>query len=108
VQGLSNRGLCIRLCVAMFSLIGGLLKWLCSKQELNMLIVGLDHAGKTVRVASTLNNEHARALHTQSRPTLLTVFVWRQTLLEQMKGMYNKSGTIPLDKIPPTIGLNGM
>lgn len=48
------------------------------------------------------------ALHTQSRPALLTVFVWRQTLLEQMKGMYNKSGTIPLDKIPPTIGLNGM
>ena len=30
-----------------------------------------------------------------------------QTLLEQMKGMYNKAGTIPLDKIPPTIGLNG-
>ena len=47
---------------AMFSLIGGLLKWLCSKQELNMLIVGLDHAGKTVCVASTLNNEHARCL----------------------------------------------
>ena len=62
MQGLSNRGLCIRLCVAMFSLIGGLLKWLCSKQELNMLIVGLDHAGKTVRVVSTLNNEHARCL----------------------------------------------
>ena len=36
----------------MFSLIGGLLKWLCAKPELNVLIVGLDHAGKTVRQES--------------------------------------------------------
>ena len=38
--------------LAMFSLIGGLLKWLCAKPELNVLIVGLDHAGKTVRYKS--------------------------------------------------------
>lgn len=29
-----------------------------------------------------------------------------QTLLEQLKGMFGKKAGIPLDKIPPTVGLN--
>lgn len=32
----------------MFSLVSGLVKWLCAKEEVNVVIVGLDHAGKTV------------------------------------------------------------
>jgi ADP-ribosylation factor related protein 1 len=68
-QGARTRG-------AMFSLLSGFFKWLFEKKEIQILIVGLDHAGKT-------------------------------TLLEQMKGQFQKSAhTIPLDKIPPTVGLN--
>mmetsp|Transcript_15626 Transcript_15626/g.30237 ORF Transcript_15626/g.30237 Transcript_15626/m.30237 type:complete len:233 (+) Transcript_15626:391-1089(+) len=60
----------------MFSLLSGFFKWLFSKTEVQILIIGLDHAGKT-------------------------------TLLEQMKGIFQKSANqIPLDKIPPTVGLN--
>ena len=62
----------------MFSLIAGLLKWLFSKAEVHILILGVDHAGKT-------------------------------TLLEQMKGVFRKVEAgkgIPLEKIPPTVGLN--
>jgi hypothetical protein len=29
-----------------------------------------------------------------------------QTLLEQMKGVFEKTQGMPLDKIPPTVGLN--
>ena len=46
-----------------------------SKVEVQVLILGLDHAGKT-------------------------------TLLEQMKGLFNKQPGIPPERIPPTIGLN--
>uniref|UniRef100_A0A7S2WHH1 Uncharacterized protein n=1 Tax=Mucochytrium quahogii TaxID=96639 RepID=A0A7S2WHH1_9STRA len=60
----------------MFSLLSGFFKWLFSKTEIQILIIGLDHAGKT-------------------------------TLLEQMKGIFQKAANqIPLDKIPPTVGLN--
>ena len=45
------------------------------KPEVNVLIIGLDYAGKT-------------------------------TLLEQMKGHFGKTPGIPVEKIPPTVGLN--
>lgn len=74
-----------------------------------MLILGLDHAGKTVR-----------ALHVGTRG-----WVWMdadadpwtgltsrhvdrmQTLLEQSKGIFRKIQGLPPDKITPTVGLNG-
>mmetsp|Transcript_19840 Transcript_19840/g.35277 ORF Transcript_19840/g.35277 Transcript_19840/m.35277 type:complete len:223 (+) Transcript_19840:326-994(+) len=60
----------------MYSLLSGFFSWLFQKTEIQILIIGLDHAGKT-------------------------------TLLEQMKGIFQKSpNQIPLDKIPPTVGLN--
>jgi ADP-ribosylation factor related protein 1 len=64
----------------MFSLIQGLIQWLFSKNELHVLMLGLDNAGKT-------------------------------TLLEQGKQAFRKTGShgggaIPLDRIPPTVGLN--
>jgi ADP-ribosylation factor related protein 1 len=63
----------------MFSLLASLFKWLFSRQELHILILGLDHAGKT-------------------------------TLLEQSKILFklqgNGPGKVPLDRIPPTVGLN--
>jgi len=60
----------------MFALLTGFFQWLFSKTELQILIIGLDHAGKT-------------------------------TMLEQMKGLFQKSANrIPVDKIPPTVGLN--
>lgn len=33
----------------MFSLLSGLVKWLFEREETNVLIVGVDNAGKTVR-----------------------------------------------------------
>lgn len=30
-----------------------------------------------------------------------------QTLLEQTKNIFSKGSSIPLDKIPPTVGMNG-
>ena len=59
----------------MFGLFYGFIQWLFSKTEVQILIIGLDYAGKT-------------------------------TLLEQMKGLYSSTAGIPLDKIPPTVGLN--
>ena len=62
----------------MFSLISGIIKWLLTKVEVQLLILGLDGAGKT-------------------------------TFLENTKNIYranNKSGGVPLDRIPPTVGLN--
>lgn len=59
----------------MFSLLHGFITWFFSKTEIQILILGVDHAGKT-------------------------------TLLEQMKGVFQKTKGIPLDKIPPTVGLN--
>ena len=38
--------LCV--CVSQFSLIAGLIRYLFSKTEINVLILGLDYAGKTV------------------------------------------------------------
>ena len=34
-----------------FSLVSGFVKWLLSKTEVQLLILGIDHAGKTVRCA---------------------------------------------------------
>ena len=62
----------------MFSLLSGLLKWLFSKNEVHVLVLGLDAAGKT-------------------------------TFLEQSKTIIRRKAPgagVPLDRIPPTVGLN--
>ena len=87
-----------------------------SKPEINILIVGLDHAGKTVRrfllVCRALERP-ARWLsvaagairqHSDGDDWLVHAF---QTILEQLKGLYQKSHTvITPERIPPTVGMN--
>jgi len=63
----------------MFSLIKGSIDWLFSRKKVNVLLLGIDNSGKTVT------------------PT--------QTFLEQLKKLHKQS-SMPLHKIPPTVGLN--
>lgn len=65
----------------MFSLLSGLLKWLFSKTEVHILVLGLDAAGKT------------------------TFLEQSKTVMRRRSGA-NGPGGVPLDKIPPTVGLN--
>lgn len=58
-----------------FSLLSGFWKYLFTKPKINVLIIGLDHAGKT-------------------------------TILERIKTKFGHLPGIPVDKIPPTIGMN--
>ncbi|KAI9918048.1 hypothetical protein PsorP6_012814 [Peronosclerospora sorghi] len=83
----------------MFSLFYGLWSYLFSKAEFHLLIVGLDDAGKTVGTYCDRIDERMRI----KRRCLHVV---GKTLLEQLKGIYSKKASIPLDKIPPTVGLN--
>jgi ADP-ribosylation factor related protein 1 len=61
----------------MFSLVYGLWEYLFKVQNLHVLIIGLDYAGKS-------------------------------SLLERIKSQLGprSAHTIPMDKIPPTIGMN--
>lgn len=70
---------CMVFCaVEMFSLLSGLLRWLFSKNEVHILVLGLDNAGKTTFL------EHSK------------------TLLKRR----STAGGVSLDRIPPTVGLN--
>ena len=59
----------------MFSLISGFVRYMFAKTELQIVILGLDNAGKT-------------------------------TTLEQLKLLHTKNKGVPLDQIPPTVGMN--
>jgi len=59
----------------MFSLLHGLWEYLFKRTQYQVLLVGLDHAGKS-------------------------------TFLEQVKRLYSTAPVTPLEKIPPTVGLN--
>ena len=80
----------------MFSLLSGLWQHAFQKQEYYVLILGLDNAGKTVRGrCRLLNLAVANRSHTQ-------------TLLEKFKAINNTAyHGMPLEKITPTVGLNG-
>lgn len=59
----------------MISLISGFWEYFFTKPNVKVLIIGLDHAGKT-------------------------------TLLEKIKSKIGKLHSLPIDKIPPTVGMN--
>ena len=59
----------------MFTLLQGLWEYLFKPTQYQVLLVGLDNAGKS-------------------------------TLLEQLKRLYGSGPVTPLEKIPPTVGLN--
>jgi hypothetical protein len=67
---------------------------MCSKPDVNVLIVGLDNAGKTV--------SYVCGVPAGSEGDLLV----SQTLLEQIKGIYSKARPIAPARIPPTVGMN--
>ena len=89
----------------MFSLVSGFLQtYVFAKTEINIIILGLDGAGKTVSLGMSgifspdrLDNLLCRFYY----------FYLLQTLLERMKSIFKKMPGIPPERIPPTIGLNG-
>lgn len=71
---------------------------------MHVLILGLDHAGKTVRPCACMMGQNC-----------VWMWMWMnaadphkmQTLLEQSKGIFRKIQGLPPDKVTPTVGLNG-
>ena len=91
----------------MFSLIMGFWKLLFKKSEYQVLIVGIDYAGKTVRACPLSAPAAERALTRGS----VVGFCARvppsaQSVLEQIKSIFNGLEPLPPGKIPPTVGLN--
>ncbi len=88
----------------MFSLLSGLWQYLFRKDEYYVLLVGLDNAGKTVRLAPPCRPAGGAA----PSSALLTLSCQRQTLLEKFKAhRHAHYRGVPPDKITPTVGLNG-
>lgn len=86
----------------MFSLIMGFWRLLFKKSEFQVLIVGLDGAGKTVREARAPPAAVARDSPVDSCARALVP----QSVLEQIKGIFSGMEPLPPNKIPPTVGLN--
>jgi hypothetical protein len=78
-----------------YALLSGLWRYFFSKPQVQLLVVGLDFAGKTVSAAARRRRE--RRL-TGRAP---------QTLMESVKRQFSSGTTTPLPKVPPTVGLNG-
>lgn len=92
-----NRG---RVVLAQFSLIVGFWRLFFRKEEFQILILGIDRAGKTViRRVRQLSYESISMRHPSHLPCM-------QTLLEQLKAIYTGLDPLPPSKIPPTVGLN--
>ncbi|RWW83727.1 hypothetical protein BHE74_00007753 [Ensete ventricosum] len=81
----------------MFSLFYGLWKYIFSKTQFHVLILGVDKAGKTVILLL---------------PTLIfmrmtsMILLSKDTLLEKLKSLYSNLEGLPPDRIVPTVGLN--
>ena len=98
----------------MFSLIYGFWKMLFTRTEFHILILGIDHAGKTVRppflqISMVVHPQRSRISFSSSPLTLrsqLCVCVAKQSLLERVKAIFTGLEPLPPGKIPPTVGLN--
>ncbi|RVW57667.1 ADP-ribosylation factor-related protein 1 [Vitis vinifera] len=80
----------------MFSLIYGLWKYLFSKAEFHVLILGIDKAGKTVIY---------HLIFSCGNKSFLCMLL-HLTLLEKLKALYSNLEGLPPDRILPTVGLN--
>nr|KAJ0200759.1 hypothetical protein LSAT_V11C600311120 [Lactuca sativa] len=80
----------------MFSLFYGLWKYLVSKTEFHVLILGIDKDGKTIIISLLF---HYCIL-------LCNLCIWFVTLLEKLKTQYSNLEGLPPDRIVPTVGVN--
>lgn len=85
-----------------YHLLTGLWEHLTRKEEFNVIILGLDNAGKTVRRHSRVNT--GRAVWALLTPQLHLSPI--QTFLEKVKTIFNDTPAIDPAKIAPTVGQN--
>ena len=99
----------------MYTLLSGFVKYLLQKEEYSVLILGLDNAGKTVRIIISQLNYLFNILFYFQFLLLLSDHVsttllfdeFSQTLLEQTKAILNpENRNVNLQKITATVGLN--
>lgn len=83
----------------MFGLLCGAFQALTSRPQFNVLIIGLDRAGKTVRGGGPCGRARVRLrLRPQTPPP--------QTFLEQIKSHFLNMKPLQQEQIRPTVGLN--
>jgi ADP-ribosylation factor related protein 1 len=86
----------------MYTLLSGLWHHLSRRDEYYVLLVGLDEAGKTVRMFRV--GRERRDLGARQR----TFVAHLQTLLERLKALANpRYNPLPREKITSTVGMNG-
>ena len=81
----------------MFSLLYGFWEYLTRKEELRILILGLDKAGR-----SSILQDFALTMSMW----LMSCGAGKTTLLERLKTTYTDLPGLDADKILPTVGLN--
>lgn len=86
----------------MFSLILGFWRLFFRRTEFHILILGVDNAGKTVRVP----RPPLSPISASSRFSCLCAALARQSLLERIKSIFTGLEPLPPGKVPPTVGLN--
>ena len=89
----------------MFSLFYGLWKYIFSKTEFHVLILGIDKAGKTVILFPLDSLSLVISSYFSIHHSRLTNFLL-QTLLEKLKSLFSNLEGLSPDRIVPTVGLN--